>query len=78
MVAPARLPGPLGAKWRVRQQFEAAIALPSPSARATVSALQVPAAKCAPNLLGGSARPGSSPQRQRSLSSCLGIYTSTC
>ncbi|DBA77813.1 TPA: hypothetical protein ACH3X1_009170 [Trebouxia sp. C0004] len=33
---------------RVRQQFEAPNALPSPSARATVSAPQVPAAKNAP------------------------------
>jgi len=37
---------------RVRKQFEAANALPSPSARATVSAPQVPAAKRAPKSAG--------------------------
>ncbi|DBA73979.1 TPA: hypothetical protein ACH3X1_010806 [Trebouxia sp. C0004] len=37
---------------RVRQHFEAANALPSPSARATVSAPQVPAAKNAPKATG--------------------------
>ncbi|DBA74374.1 TPA: hypothetical protein ACH3X1_011140 [Trebouxia sp. C0004] len=37
---------------RVRKQFEAADALPSPSARATVSAPQVPAAKSAPKFAG--------------------------
>ncbi|DBA98876.1 TPA: hypothetical protein ACH3X1_014633 [Trebouxia sp. C0004] len=37
---------------RVRKQFEAANALPSPSARATVSAPQVPAAKGAPKSAG--------------------------
>ncbi|DBA96686.1 TPA: hypothetical protein ACH3X1_015537 [Trebouxia sp. C0004] len=37
---------------RVRQQFEAANALPSPSARATVSTPQVPAAKNAPKATG--------------------------
>jgi len=37
---------------RVRKQFEAANALPSPSARATVSAPQVPAAKSAPKSAG--------------------------
>ena len=37
---------------RVRRQLEAAHALPSPLARATVSAPQVPAAKSAPNSAG--------------------------